>query len=226
VNHDLLHRDISSNNILIAESPSFIQRRNPWAALIDFDLVLHRNDPATSVPERTGTLSFMALQLLDPLLKSVHYVWYDIESVFWYLYLQCLKADLTLRDHYDRIRGVGKMQDAVEMKTRLQIQLPNYVKQISDDPAASWTLLQALERLLHLDNEASGTVFSYGSKQVRIKDKWHVEPPDPGTPFALDNETVADRINHMVNMVTEMIRTEGDQLQNWERLFPHLMGAT
>ncbi len=90
----LLHRDISAGNILLARGASFIKTKNKWGALIDFDLARDVDAEPSLAPERTGTLSHIAWAIVAPLVDATpHYVWFDVGSIFWYLYVACLAAD-------------------------------------------------------------------------------------------------------------------------------------
>lgn len=86
-----LHRDISIQNILL-------RRRSNGAVhatLIDFDFAAHRieagidnpslESAATSHPSPTGTLQFMACDIVGLFRAPFHRPYFDMESVFWVL---------------------------------------------------------------------------------------------------------------------------------------------
>ena len=95
--HSIIHRDISHRNLLIAEGPTFTQCCNRWAGLIDFDMAKGDSgaDNATvdegKFPDRTGTLLYMAITLLDTTIRlKRHLIWFDLESVVWVAFLRIL----------------------------------------------------------------------------------------------------------------------------------------
>ncbi|KAA8912526.1 hypothetical protein FN846DRAFT_932902 [Sphaerosporella brunnea] len=77
--HQVLHRDISKNNILL----------NPVGGggfLIDFDLaVFYPRTDTSGAAHRTGTFDFMALDVLLPYTMQAHNPMHDLESFFYLL---------------------------------------------------------------------------------------------------------------------------------------------
>jgi serine/threonine protein kinase len=77
------HRDISVNNLMYDKASSNA------GVLIDFDLAVFNNDLSPWGFECTGTIPFMALQLIDPNIKSgsiKHAYHHDWESFIWVLF--------------------------------------------------------------------------------------------------------------------------------------------
>ncbi|KAJ8496372.1 hypothetical protein ONZ51_g1136 [Trametes cubensis] len=91
----VLHRDVSSGNILIVDRP---RRIKPCTGVLhDYDYSsMTANGPTPSSDgssktaddehkERTGTYYFMAIDLLDPEINVLHTYHHDLESFFWVL---------------------------------------------------------------------------------------------------------------------------------------------
>ena len=89
----ILHRDISANNIMYT-----VKDGKDWFVLIDFDLGVHVDENGHSLGysslHRTGTLPFMAVELISDLAETYdtsdttitqqqHCVRHDFESLFW-----------------------------------------------------------------------------------------------------------------------------------------------
>ncbi|KAG8998291.1 hypothetical protein FRB94_006947 [Tulasnella sp. JGI-2019a] len=104
----IAHRDIAPGNFLL-------NRLDPAPAgmfgfVIDFGLarIEHResqNILPTDVIEGThdhltGTLPFMAIDLLEPTSPTSHQIHHDIESIFWLLLCECLQAT---REHHEQL---------------------------------------------------------------------------------------------------------------------------
>ncbi|KAA8914377.1 hypothetical protein FN846DRAFT_763821, partial [Sphaerosporella brunnea] len=74
--HQVLHRDVSNNNILL--NPS-----GPGGFPIDFDLAIFADRTGvTGASHRTGTFDFMARDVLLLLPNHQHTPLYDLESFF------------------------------------------------------------------------------------------------------------------------------------------------
>ncbi|KAF4506884.1 hypothetical protein G6O67_006921 [Ophiocordyceps sinensis] len=82
---EILHRDISSNNIIIT---------NPETAdgfkgmLIDLDLAKENDSGPSGARHRTGTMQFMAVEVLR---KADHTYRHDLESFFYVLLWMCVR---------------------------------------------------------------------------------------------------------------------------------------
>jgi hypothetical protein len=87
-NYNILHRDISGNNILLRGSG------DSGGFLIDFDLAI-RNDRTESsgTAHRTGTLEFMALDVMHPPAGHWHTPLHDLESFFYVLLWICINYE-------------------------------------------------------------------------------------------------------------------------------------
>ncbi|KAI1476910.1 hypothetical protein F4774DRAFT_224639 [Daldinia eschscholtzii] len=79
----ILHRDISSNNIIITKP----ERANGFKGmLIDLDLAKVRDSGPSGARHRTGTMQFMAIEVLR---KTDHTYRHDLESFFYVLLWMC-----------------------------------------------------------------------------------------------------------------------------------------
>ncbi|OJD11474.1 hypothetical protein AJ78_07762 [Emergomyces pasteurianus Ep9510] len=82
---NILHRDISENNIIITDS----ETANGYSGmLIDLDLAEELGDGPTGAWYRTGTMQFMAIEVL---LNMDHTYRHDLESFFYVLIWQCAR---------------------------------------------------------------------------------------------------------------------------------------
>ncbi|QUC21727.1 uncharacterized protein UV8b_05970 [Ustilaginoidea virens] len=93
-----LHRDISTNNLMINEDAE----NSSWPGfLIDFDHAIKiRRDSVSGAKGKTGTRAFMAIGLLN---GEIHSFMHDLESFFWVLFWICI--------HYE---GHGKSVGTVK----------------------------------------------------------------------------------------------------------------
>ena len=90
----ILHRDISTGNIMLTETED-------KGFLIDLDLAIKIEDQKPSgAPSRTGTKVFMAI---GALLGRQHTFMHDLESFFWVFYWICM--------HYEGLNEKGKMNE-------------------------------------------------------------------------------------------------------------------
>ncbi|KAJ2573659.1 hypothetical protein GGH95_004030, partial [Coemansia sp. RSA 1836] len=65
VENDLLHRDISPNNIMVGYDKAQGDSSSVYGQLIDLDYAINPSDERHSRPERTGTLPFMSILNLE-----------------------------------------------------------------------------------------------------------------------------------------------------------------
>ncbi|PBK72017.1 hypothetical protein ARMSODRAFT_1017003 [Armillaria solidipes] len=89
----ILHRDISTNNIMWRRTVSGHLR----GVLNDFDLSSFRDDTGTSSVEYTGTLPYMAYELFDDDENGnppKHLYRHDLESIFYVVLLLCCRCEL------------------------------------------------------------------------------------------------------------------------------------
>lgn len=90
----VLHRDISFQNMRVNE--------NNEPIICDFDMAIEANSKASGLRERTGTVQFMAIGILN---GESHIAFHDCESVYWL----CSMALLRKRASYK----VGKYFEAI-----------------------------------------------------------------------------------------------------------------
>ncbi|EJD02665.1 uncharacterized protein FOMMEDRAFT_167853 [Fomitiporia mediterranea MF3/22] len=102
----VLHRDISLRNIILAKADPKDPNSRMHGYLIDFDyaLDLENQSQATAKGARTGTLPFMALEMLaeETSNRVKHAYYHDLESIFYVLCWLCTSQEgpnNTERDH-------------------------------------------------------------------------------------------------------------------------------
>lgn len=110
-NAKILHRDVSKNNIIITDAKN---DGDPKGMLIDLDLAKELNTGPSGARHRTGTMEFMAIEVLQ---GHTHTYRHDLES-FLYVFLwtiicydpegdeRCLAGDSKLRSWYTGTYGV------------------------------------------------------------------------------------------------------------------------
>ncbi|KAH8751100.1 hypothetical protein F5883DRAFT_472292 [Diaporthe sp. PMI_573] len=81
---NILHRDISENNIIIADP----QKTGVIGMLIDLDLAKELGSGRSGARCRTGTMEFMAIEVLQ---RISHTYRHDLESFFYVLIWQCAR---------------------------------------------------------------------------------------------------------------------------------------
>ncbi|KAL5318088.1 hypothetical protein ACEPPN_015192 [Leptodophora sp. 'Broadleaf-Isolate-01'] len=81
----ILHRDISENNIIITESAS---DGDPKGRLIDLDLAKELDSVPSGASHRTGTMQFMAIEVLQ---GKGHTYRHDLESFFYVFIWMCIR---------------------------------------------------------------------------------------------------------------------------------------
>ncbi|KAL5354469.1 hypothetical protein ACLOAV_000558 [Pseudogymnoascus australis] len=81
----ILHRDISQNNIIITEAAS---KEEPAGRLIDLDLAKELDSVPSGASHRTGTMQFMAIEVLQ---GKGHTYRHDLESFFYVLIWMCIR---------------------------------------------------------------------------------------------------------------------------------------
>ncbi|KAG8820247.1 hypothetical protein FRC19_009029 [Serendipita sp. 401] len=82
------HRDISTGNLMYWKD----KNGNVYGKLTDFDLSSISGEPSNN-KQRTGTLPFMALELLKPKNPITHKYGHDVESFFWVIIHIILSTD-------------------------------------------------------------------------------------------------------------------------------------
>ena len=81
----ILHRDISENNIIITDSPKGDGFKG---MLIDLDLAKEEGQGPSGARHRTGTMEFMAIEVL---LRISHTYRHDLEAFFYVLIWLCVR---------------------------------------------------------------------------------------------------------------------------------------
>ena len=81
----ILHRDISENNIIITELPA---EGAPKGRLIDLDLAKELDSMPSGARHRTGTMQFMAIEVLE---GKGHTYRHDLESFFYVFVWMCIR---------------------------------------------------------------------------------------------------------------------------------------
>ena len=83
---NILHRDISSNNIIITKQAATTDGFK--GMLIDLDLAKVRDSGPSEARHQTGTMQFMAVEVLR---KTEHTYGHDLESFFYVLLWMCAR---------------------------------------------------------------------------------------------------------------------------------------
>ncbi|KAH6725072.1 hypothetical protein BKA61DRAFT_42781 [Leptodontidium sp. MPI-SDFR-AT-0119] len=81
----ILHRDISENNIIITEAAT---KGDPKGMLIDLDLAKELDSLPSGASHRTGTMQFMAIEVLQ---GKGHTYRHDVESFFYVFTWMCIR---------------------------------------------------------------------------------------------------------------------------------------
>ncbi|PQE07985.1 hypothetical protein CJF30_00011335 [Rutstroemia sp. NJR-2017a BBW] len=102
----ILHRDISENNIIITELPA---EGDPKGRLIDLDLAKELDSMPSGARHRTGTMQFMAIEVLE---GNGHTYRHDLESFFYVFLWMCVRYGY---------EGTGrpKLNKLIRLKTNL-----------------------------------------------------------------------------------------------------------
>lgn len=83
---NILHRDVSENNLIIIDDPRL--KREWKGMLIDLDLGKERGSEPSGARFRTGTMQFMAIEVLN----GLHHTYrHDLESFFYVLLWICIR---------------------------------------------------------------------------------------------------------------------------------------
>ncbi|KAI8963080.1 hypothetical protein F5Y11DRAFT_320796 [Daldinia sp. FL1419] len=115
----ILHRDISSNNIIITKP----EMANGFKGmLIDLDLAKVRDSGPSGARHQTGTMQFMAIEVLR---KTDHTYRHDLESFFYVLLWMCacqswwngfVSVEKPPKKSLFRKWGIGSFQDIADAK--------------------------------------------------------------------------------------------------------------
>ncbi|KAG9237290.1 hypothetical protein BJ875DRAFT_533004 [Amylocarpus encephaloides] len=93
----ILHRDVSENNIIITESPPGA----PKGDLIDLDLAKKLDSVPSGANHRTGTMQFMAIEVLQ---GKAHTYRHDLESFFYVFIWMCIRNGHEVAGDRRRVR--------------------------------------------------------------------------------------------------------------------------
>ncbi|XMA19891.1 hypothetical protein WAI453_012682 [Rhynchosporium graminicola] len=102
----ILHRDISENNIIITENPA---EGTPKGRLIDLDLAKELDSMPSGARHRTGTMQFMAIEVLE---GKGHTYRHDLESFFYVFIWMCIR---------NGFEGTGRQKVNKGMRTKINI---------------------------------------------------------------------------------------------------------
>jgi serine/threonine protein kinase len=105
-NGKILHRDISENNIIITELPAEEALKG---RLIDLDLAKELDSMPSEARHRTGTMQFMAIEVLD---GKGHTYRHDLESFFYVFVWICIRYGY---------EGTGRQQPNKVMRPKTNI---------------------------------------------------------------------------------------------------------
>ncbi|KAJ8067034.1 hypothetical protein OCU04_004414 [Sclerotinia nivalis] len=105
-NGKILHRDISENNIIITEFPA---EGDPKGRLIDLDLAKELDSIPSGARHRTGTMQFMAIEVLE---GNGHTYRHDLESFFYVFLWMCIRYG------YEGIDS-PKLNNLIRLKTNI-----------------------------------------------------------------------------------------------------------
>ncbi len=202
---NIIHRDISAGNIVIPDGASFRNKKNKWGAVIDFDFASGTDSEPSGSPERTGTLSHIAYLLAKrDIYSTAHHVWFDVESIFWFHYLACLRADLP--DKYQEISKLT-MDDAASQKMELYSEVANYRNDHANGAMGrSWALLDRFATFLRPSDQAAiSEVLRYGLTRTMTPKGAVLGAPAKDSRFALEKATVWDRTTELLRMFVEEI---------------------
>ncbi|KAH9205216.1 hypothetical protein DL95DRAFT_528943 [Leptodontidium sp. 2 PMI_412] len=98
-NGKILHRDISENNIIITDHTA---EGDPKGRLIDLDLAKELDSMPSGASHRTGTMQFMAIEVLQ---GKGHSYRHDLESFFYVFIWMCIRYGH--EEAGDRWEGAG-----------------------------------------------------------------------------------------------------------------------
>ncbi|KAM0739960.1 hypothetical protein ACQRIT_005144 [Beauveria bassiana] len=132
----ILHRDISSNNIIIT---SFEKADGFKGMLIDLDLAKERDSGPSGARHQTGTVQFMAIEVL----RGVDHTYrHDLESFFYVLIWMCARCAW---DEVKRFRKEGETAPEESILRKWEI---GSFKDIADAKEGHMTV-NSLERIMN-----------------------------------------------------------------------------
>ncbi|KAH0548210.1 hypothetical protein GP486_008073, partial [Trichoglossum hirsutum] len=97
-----VHRDLSLSNVRLSRNDN---DRSWSVTLIDFDLAARIEGSNSGSPDKTGTLAFMPLEVLesDPQFPVRHQELHEDEAAFWVGFLRFISRSAAGRDRYHRL---------------------------------------------------------------------------------------------------------------------------
>lgn len=157
-----LHRDISPANIMVP----FKNKNDPLGIIIDWDMARKVDDSDAGAQERTGTLWYMAVNILEnPFEPPIHHALHDLESVFWLGLIDGLRRSYTLH-------GDSWLEDFYESRSMKQVgtykrgqlateRLLNFQKCFSEQYLVMGQLLRAWLSVMFYADSGIGPTFIY-----------------------------------------------------------------
>jgi hypothetical protein len=142
----ILHRDISSNNIIIMDTKTPEEFKG---MLIDLDLAEERDSGPSDARHQIGTKPFMAIEVLD---GEEHTYRHDLESFFYVLVWMCARESWTKEklsrrrkpptESLLRVWEIGTCQEIARLK--LGDMTPNGLREIFDEFPPAFEVVKSL----------------------------------------------------------------------------------
>ena len=109
---NILHRDISENNLIITDRE---KKGEPKGMLIDLDLAKELDSGPSGARHRTGTMEFMAIEVLE---GKAHTYRHDLESFFYVFLWVIIRYGLQELPKTSRLRRwyAGSYEDIADIK--------------------------------------------------------------------------------------------------------------
>ncbi|KAA8902711.1 hypothetical protein FN846DRAFT_954997 [Sphaerosporella brunnea] len=119
--HQIVHRDVSLNNILLHPVSSPSNPSPPYGFLIDFDFAIHRARQHVSGADFiTGTFQYMASAVLEGNMREPHSPLEDLESFYYVLLDICINGPGEPRNPKPRHTVFVDMSGGITNNLRLQ----------------------------------------------------------------------------------------------------------
>jgi serine/threonine protein kinase len=143
----ILHRDVSENNIIIVAFPA---EGDPKGRLIDLDLAKELGSMPSGATHRTGTMQFMAIEVLQ---GNGYTYRHDLESFFYVFLWMCIRISQA-----DMDSGSEPKKTRLSATSRLRRWYTGTYAQIADTKAG------------HMDkNRFENIVAEFASREERLK---------------------------------------------------------
>ncbi|KAJ7039926.1 hypothetical protein C8F04DRAFT_996420 [Mycena alexandri] len=229
----VLHRDVSEGNVLFEEGPA---EQDPKSFLVDWDYSeftleglknfntwfperKNEQDQYTdvdkSLKDMTGTLPFMAIQILDPRKRGDHGPHHDLESIYWLLVWMILRH--TKHNHSDGAFACSKLFDLANFTTKRG--WSNDPTPIEDIQSPLFRLAERLRDMVYLQNQPEQrSEFSSAPARVLITYKKFLTAfreelasalwpeNDAALPFELPSANPAKTESKAVSLITETLQ--------------------